>query len=363
MNILLDIYLEKNLGDDLFLESILTRYPEHHFYIFSQLDYVVFENKYANLHIVKLNKYVNYLQAKLNKKNAFKQKFIQKNKIEALVCVGGSIFIEFEGWEKLYSERLSLWQYMKERQKKVFIIGSNFGPYTSDTFLNQYDQAFDFVDDVCFRDTYSYDLFKHRTNVRQEADVIMSYPIDAYDSMEDENSIGISVINLSNRKKLAPYQDEYINKTVRMVNDFTLKGKTVHLLSFCEREGDEEIIELILNQITERKEQIEKLYYKGNIEEFLKRFATIKQIITCRFHSIILSVLFDKEFYSLIYSDKSSNFITDYQLNTHMKPIEEVNSLTPQLLMESFSKAGDKSALVVSGEKQYLGLDSFLLGQ
>lgn len=361
MNILLDIYLEKNLGDDLFLESILTRYPEHHFYIFSQLDYAIFEKKYFNLHIVKLNKYVNYFQAKLNKKNTFKQKFIQKQNIEALVCVGGSIFIEFDGWEKLYSERLSLWQYMKEQQKQVFVIGSNFGPYTSDTFFEQYDQAFKFVEDICFRDTYSYDLFKNRTNVRQEADVIMSYQINSYVSNEEEDSVGISVINLANRKKLATYQGEYISKIVSIVNDFTLKGKTVHLLSFCEREGDEEVSELILNQVTERKEQIEKLYYKGNIDEFLKRFATIKQIITCRFHSIILSVLFDKEFYSLIYSDKSSNFINDYHLNSNMKSIEEVDSLTSELITESFSVARDKSALVTSGEKQYFALDKFLL--
>lgn len=361
MNILLDIYLEKNLGDDLFLESILKRYPTHNFYIFTRLDYSDFEKRNPNLKIVKLNRYLNYALSRLNKMSYYKKKFIKNNQIDMLVAIGGSIFIEFEGWEKLYKERLSLWKYMQIEAKKVFVLGSNFGPYRSEAFFEKYDEAFKFVDDLCFRDQYSYDLFKYHKQVRKEADVITSYPIESYLSQERENAVGISVINLSDRQQLAQYQDEYIKKMVTFINHYTLKGKKVYLISFCQHEGDEEISELILAQVKERKDQVEKLYYRGDIEDFLKRFAKIKQIIACRFHSIILSLLFDKEFYSLIYSQKSSNFITDSKLHNPMSNIEEIGSLTPIFLEESIKKAENKKQLVISGEKQYLNLDYILL--
>lgn len=357
MNILLDIYLEKNLGDDLFLVSILKRYPEHQFYIFTQLDYSDFEKKHTNLRIVKLNKYFNYFLAKTDLKTMYKKIFMRKNNIDILATIGGSIFIEYVGWEKLYKERLSLWQYMKNKNKKVYVIGSNFGPYTTGKFLEKYDSAFDYVEDICFRDKYSYDLFSHRENVRQESDVIMSYDVTPYIDDNNEEAIGISVINLEDRKDLAPYQDLYIKKMVEIINAATLKGKKVYLLSFCEREGDEVVSGYIMDHITERKELVDSLFYRGDIDTFLFKFRKIREIIACRFHSIVLSILFDKELYSVIYSKKSSDFILDSQLNNEMKKIEDIDSLTPEVIARSIRKADNKEKLVISGEKQYEGLD------
>lgn len=362
MNIFLDIYLESNLGDDLFLESIVTRYPEHNFYILTNLNYSFFEERNENLKIIKMNKYLNYGISRLKLKTYLKKRLIQAYDIQAIVCMGGSIFIEFEGWETLFTERFDLWKYMRKQNKKIFVIGSNFGPFSSSIFLDQHNKLFDFAEDVCFRDKYSFDLFKDRDNVRLEADVIMSFPVDSFlTSEEEEESVGISVINLNGRKKLETYQKTYINKILSIVEYFTSKNKKVYLLSFCEREGDEVLIETIMNQIEERRSLVDKIYYRGNIEDFLKRFSKIKKIIACRFHSIILSYVFEKEFYSFIYSDKSTNFIKDYQLNNHMRDIEEIGFLTAKEIEESFKKAENKTAAVDSGERQYLALDRFLL--
>ncbi|MER2227470.1 MAG: polysaccharide pyruvyl transferase family protein [Carnobacterium sp.] len=360
MNLFLDVYLEKNLGDDLFVSSVLMRYPEHTFIIFTQLDYSEFEDKYANLKVIKINKYVKFVIEKLRGTNLLKKWLIKKYKINAFVCIGGSIFIQYEGWEKLFQERMDLWGYMKKRDIKIFIIGSNFGPYSSDHFLSRYDKAFDYVEDICFRDSYSYDLFKHRTNVRQEADVILSYPTEAFKTVK-EDSVGISIINLIGRKNISQYQDAYVYKMVSTINHFTLQGKKVYLLSFCEREGDETNIEFIMEQISERKQLVDKIYYKGDIDKFLVSFSKIKQIIACRFHSIILGYLFNKEIYSLNYSKKSSNFIEDYQLNIPMKSIENIEKLNPEIIDKSFEKAKKNTELTVSGSKQYFELDKFFL--
>lgn len=362
MNLFLDIYLEKNLGDDLFVSSVLMRYPEHTFYIFTQLDYSEFENEYHNLKVIKINKYIKYAIEKLGGTNFLKIWLINKYNMDAFVCIGGSIFIQYEGWEKLYQDRIALWGYMKKQGKKVFIIGSNFGPYSSNQFLSQYDKAFNYVEDVCFRDQFSYSLFKHRSNVRQEADVILSYPVDSF-KITTEDSIGISVINLADRKNLHTYQDVYIKKMAEIINHFTLQGKKVYLLSFCEREGDESIIELIMKQVNERTELVDKVYYRGDIARFLKVFSTVKQIIACRFHSIILGYTYNKEVYSLIYSEKSANFIEDFDLGIPMKSIEEIHTLDPQKIQASMKKVEKSPSIIDSGTRQYQALDQLLLNE
>lgn len=360
MNILLDIYLEKNLGDDLFLESVLNRYPEHQFYIFSQLDYSNFEKNHPNFKVIRLNKIVNYLNAKLKKKSSVVKKFVKKYNIDALVCIGGSIFIEFDGWESLYQERLNLWQYMKQLDKSIYVISSNFGPFHSEVFLKNYSNLFNSVDDICFRDEYSFDLFKEKSNVRKEADVVLSLPLKGKKVNIEGNSIGISVINLLNRNPLKKHHKEYINKMAEIIDQYNNENKTVYLLSFCEREGDEQAIQEVLSNVV-HKDNVQVVNYRGDIPAFMNIFSKLDSIIATRFHSIILGMIYNQNIYALNYSDKSVNFINNHNLNIEMSSIENVKDLNIETINRSMTKTNSLNDLIVSGEKQYEALDKLLL--
>ncbi|MEC6747644.1 polysaccharide pyruvyl transferase family protein [Marinilactibacillus sp. XAAS-LB27] len=360
MNILLDIYLEKNIGDDLFLETILARYPKHNFFIFCQLDYTFMEKKYNNLKVIRINKYYNYILSNTNKKNLLFKRFMKRKNIHALVCLGGSIFSEFPGWEKSYQQRKDLWSFTKKQNKKLFVLGSNFGSYKSKEFYELYHNLFGIVDDVCFRDSASYQLFKQLDNVRKEADIVLDLSINKYNGIV-ENSVGLSVIDLEERKNLKQFQTNYINQLSKTIDRFIEEGKQIYLFSFCEREGDELGTDKVLSKVKDKK-NIVVVNYRGNIDEFLGVFSKVESMIATRFHSIILSLMYGKKIFALNYSKKSENLIKDYDLNIETLNIESIDDLNYDDIEKSF-KHKNKSlpALKESSKRQFEKLDEFLL--
>lgn len=359
MKILLDIYLEKNLGDDLFLASVLKRYPQHEFYTFTQMDYSDYEETFENLKIVKYNKYYNYLMVKIGQKNKLIKRFIKANNIDALASIGGSIFIEHQDWEMSYQLREDLWSYFLELGKPVYIIGSNFGPYTNDGFLDSYRSLLGRVTDVCFRDQASYKLFDDLKNVRLAPDAIFSNQFDCIDS--EMNSLGISVIDLQNRKDLSKYRDAYEKKLVEITNTALNAGKTVYLYSFCKAEGDEYAIERIKDKYFASNPNVVPYYYERNLISFMEKFSSMETIIATRFHSIVLAMLFDIPFFALNYSKKSDNLLNDFEVPVQIKHIQSLSKIEASQIFDYMNQKEDISDIVQEAEQQFWGLDSLLL--
>ncbi|WP_155249625.1 polysaccharide pyruvyl transferase family protein [Levilactobacillus brevis] len=75
--------------------------------------------------------------------------------------IGGSIFMEEENWLEKYRERV----YIQKHCISYSVLGSNFGPYSSPEFKQRYEQFFDSVTQVVFRDRYSKQLFETNNNI------------------------------------------------------------------------------------------------------------------------------------------------------------------------------------------------------
>ncbi|WP_270370117.1 polysaccharide pyruvyl transferase family protein [Aerococcus urinaeequi] len=358
MKVLLDIYLEKNLGDDLFLASVLKRYPQHEFYTFTQMDYSDYEAEFSNLKIIKYNKYYNYLMVKTGQKNNLIKRFIKANKIDALASIGGSIFIEHEGWETNYKLRKELWNYFSNLGKPVYIIGSNFGPYTDEAFLDAYRSLLATVTDVCFRDEASYNLFKDLKNIRIAPDAIFSYKLK-HEQIE-ENSLGISVIDLKNRPDLAKYSDEYETKLVNIIYAALDAEKKIYLYSYCKAEGDEVAIERIKNTYFADNAQVIPYFYEQNLGAFMKKFSRMESMIATRFHSIVLSMVLDIPFFAINYSKKSDNLLNDLDVPVQIKHIQKLSEVEENHIFDYMNRKDDISKIVENAEKQFAALDLLL---
>lgn len=59
---------------------------------------------------------------------------------------------------------------------------------------------------------------------------------------------------------------------------------------------------------------VEILQYKGNIEEFIKKYSKINYMVCTRYHSMILSTILRQKVYNLFYSKKTKNTIEDYRI-------------------------------------------------
>lgn len=352
-NILVNAYLEKNLGDDLFLKILFDRYPNVKWFI-DTTDYTykeVFKN-YKNVDIIGTKMY------RIMKKIGLQR--IYTNKCDAVVFIGGSIFIQFNEWEVLHKYRETLFNLFKRKEK--YIIGSNFGPYKDQKFIDKNKELFNKCTDICFRDSYSYDLFKELKNVRVNPDIVFQLKSQNRNKIKD--SIGISIIDLEDREDLARYNKIYCEKIKEIVEHLISKGKSITFFSFCESQGDMKAINNIINLVDNKfRNKINTVNYTGNIDKFLSEFESMENIIGTRFHACILSQVFGQGLYPIIYSDKTYNVLKDIGLDSSYSFIKNIENIDIDNMIDIISnnKIKDK-CIFKDAEKQFKGLDKYVNG-
>ena len=165
-------YFKKNLGDDIFLKILLERYKNNNFEIYSSYDYDgVYKTK--NYKFYSTKSIVNVFRVLINKflkiVKSNKSILIENiKKYDNVILIGGSIFME--------DEQLKL-DYYKNNQfnykNNNYILGANFGPYKNKEYVDLHkSEIFPKVKDICFRDMYSYELFKELPNTRCASDIV-----------------------------------------------------------------------------------------------------------------------------------------------------------------------------------------------
>lgn len=326
MNILLYAFIENNLGDDLFIKLLCERYPNVNFYLpisFEKANYSL--KKLNNLHF---SQELNLIYQKLKKESILnnhlklnfsflsrKEKQLLKS-FDASVYIVGSAFIQ-RSKNKDYSN-LILLDKMVNLSKNFFLINTNFGPFVDDRYLQKSKKILSKMNDVCFRDEYSFNLFKELNNVRKASDIVLSIN----EETDKNNTVLISVMDLSK---------EYINFINNCVNQIKDKGYLVKLVTFCKNQNDEAAANKIFNS--------ETIKYDGNIEEILNEFKSCNSVIATRFHSMILAFSYNKNVLPIIYSQKTLKVIKDANFSGDYIELDKINSYNIEGIIDNlFSK-------------------------
>ena len=303
MKIYVDAYLSKNLGDDLFINILTKRYPQHKFYAISKGEkgYNTKNFKvYSNTYIFKILKKFQW------------EKYLA-NHYDTVVTIGGSMFMERGDTNRDFSMG----------KNKRYVLGINFGPYKTQEYYNNIYNMLSDVEDVCFRDKYSYNLFKELPNARQAADIVFSMDTSNIKITNRKRAI-ISIISPKDKID-EKYEEKYEEKMLELITFLIKKEYEICLMSFCKNENDEEEIEKIYNQIPEnQKKKVEKYYYNGNIEEALNTIADSQLVVGGRFHANIIGLCLGKSILPVLYSDKTLHVLEDMQINT---PIIDIRKL------------------------------------
>lgn len=317
--VFLEMYLRKNLGDDLFLQIIASRYPQ-----------IIFDVATKNDNISGLNlPNVHGLGVTGRVLNRFKNK-IYKTKLDAnkkhlaKIILGGSMFIEQRKTKKRLVDELNT-RYLK-KGIPLFVLGANFGPYRNQFYFDEYKKVFSRAKDVCFREKYSGKLFEDLKNVRVAPDIVFGLNTEKYEKIPRERKVVISVINLETRNGLKEKLVEYENAILNIADHYEEKGYEIVLMSFCKGEGDEVAIERILEKTKGKK--IRPYYYRGNIDEALTEIASSEIIVGTRFHSVILGLVFNKKILPIIYSNKTNNMLDDLGFNGKVLEIKNIEKLS-----------------------------------
>ena len=324
--ILLICYFNKNLGDDLFIKIIKERYPDYIFdcFIPEGTDSSFIKDN-LGCDTIEYSKKMRVIDKMLFRTSghAFYIPSIIKD-YDYVLMLGGSLFIEHEGWKKIYLERKIIQKYARH----FSVIGSNFGPYNSEKFLSEYREFFKKCDFVSVRDDFSKKILDDEKNhIINAEDFVMNLNTKKYEDNK-EKILGISVVNIEKKATVSQKtKDNYRLFLLRMIQYYSKKGYRIQLFSFCEPEGDLEYCESIKNECTSINESMDVsvIPYNGEIDEFLKVYSKCEKVIATRFHSMILGWLFNQEVIPVAYSKKTENFIDSMDFSCQYLKLESIN--------------------------------------
>ena len=361
--IFVDIYLSFNLGDDLFLDILSKHYPNSEItvnHVGNNYDEFIFQ--YRN---VKRRKYTlfNKVLQKLKIKNYLTDYESIAKKHDALVFIGGSIFREEAYHESLYKDRMNMVSAFNNNNKPIFIMGSNFGPYKTEKFLNEYKEFYKLCTDVCFRDLYSYNLFKDLKNVRYAPDIVFQMDTNKYKYKGNtkNNTIGYSIIDVRHKDGLGKYYDKYIESTIKSIEMVISKGYECLLISFCKNEGDSKVIQDITSKLPiDISNKVKTHEYNGDLEETLNKISQLKLFIAARFHANILGLLCNVGIVPVIYSNKTYNMLKDINLDSILVDMDNLSKLYDMYIIEKgIENKIDLQNISIDASRQFEKLNEF----
>lgn len=314
-------YTRQNLGDDLFVYMLLKKYPNTQFYINIEKDeYARLFEKFSNITVYKEP------ARNLKKENA--------DEYDGYIYIAGSIFMEGIGSNYIITEQFL--DFLKECKKKEIpfhYVSSNFGPYYTEEYLKLAKKVFENCTSICFRDNYSKKLFQEIPTVHYAPDLVFSYIPEKTE--KKLNSVGFSLIDLSIRKKIVKYKEQYYQMLEKNIREYIMEGKNITLFSFCKYEGDERAIEEFMSKLPSNlRDQINIINYDGDIEYFLREYSKMEYMVCSRFHSMVLSSIMNQRCEIISYSDKIDNVINDLNLFTgNIVHFDEIDANTKMSLI------------------------------
>ena len=341
------------------VEMLISRFPKYRFYTERDIKNETLL-KYPNL------KNKEYYLNPINHKRWFKRTVTAeycRKKVEKIennclcsVFIGGSLFVQ--------RSDISTEQVDKRIQRNnsylnhgpLFVIGANFGAYSTDYFKTSYESHFRSCAGLSFRDKASYNMFCHLPNVQYAPDLVFGYN-NCPKQTQTTNEIIISVVDITQKYGIENCWENYEN-FIAALCDYAIEiGKTPVLTSFCKAEGDEAAIERILNK-SNNSSLIKRCFYDGDIQGVLQRIANAESVVATRFHAAVLAIKLGKPFYAISYDQKIDNMLQDINCNSYCN-ITEAETLDPKYVFDNLTKV-DTTELEEKSQLHFSQLEKYL---
>lgn len=311
MKVLLRAYTQLNVGDDLFIHIITSRYPNAEFTLAAETgeQYSRFIDAHPNLRAFSGHTLF-YRAARRAGHIPLIEKSILR-RFDAVVYIGGSIFMENTADRYLENALFAEISYCARKNIPYYILSCNFGPYVTEEYREKMKHCFDMCADVCFRDRASYELFRDVPSVRFAPDAAFSCGFERPDVRG--GVLGIAPIDYTNRREGAEYGRKYLSGIADKARAFMGNGGRAEIFCFCRFEGDCRAAEELRDMLGEYADsgRVMVKTYDGDIEGFVKDYLSCERVIASRFHAILLALMYSVPLIAHIYSKKTENFLAD----------------------------------------------------
>lgn len=354
-------YLKGNLGDDLFIYILSKLFKKQNFVLESERRYTGQFSSLDNIKVVNNSSVLFKIWRKIM--NIAKINNRKRKKYQAIIEIGGSIFQQQEMGELIPKRRID-WL---DSGVPYFVIGSNFGRFLEQHFVDEYAKFFRKTNATVFRDLNSYAMFEY-PNVFYAPDVVFNLPKVFTPQLinNGRKTIILVPIDLSNimrlsSEKLNNYTELYERKYAQIADEAVLKGYEVVFMSFCEAEGDNDAIEritLLTNKVTQNQSSIVGNY---NIEEKLTIIANAEYMVGSRFHAMILGWVYNVKQCVVSYSNKTVDVISDIFPDQYSMSVEDFSKIDHIKFKEFNTISTDKLIQVIdSASEQFRPFSEFI---
>lgn len=300
-------FIDLNVGDDLFVRTLVSRYPDVRFVLIARKPYKKMLAKYTNVTVYEVDGFPLNLCRKLGIDHKIRWRIAHE--CDYAVYIGGSVFIEYSDWKDQH-----IWYKELFDNDRLYIMGCNWGPCRTQQFEDNMRAVFSKMKDICFRDLYSYNTFSSLPNVRYAPDILFGMDWSAYAGIEEKKQVLISVVDCRSRSvKLAEYTSDYHRFIGGLTERFANLGYHVVFCSFWEKNGDLAAAEEIRGSLPEHvKKSTSILSYCGtNMNQILRSIAESEYVVATRFHAMILGLGAKKKVLPLIYNLKLRTVLED----------------------------------------------------
>ena len=378
----LKAFVSANLGDDLFLDIICSRYPDAQFIVTGSKTHKSTYEYIKNLKYISNDTFFVRTAMTLQRKFAGVVNFVSKKEIipqkitdsavedkysrkaDVNVYITGSGFMNPQSeLETLSKKKLDEKRYYS---RKPYVLGCNFGPYAHNEYLEMYRELFKDTFDVCFRDTHSLSLFPDVKQARWAPDIVLNYDKNIMKKPLHSDYgrfmlISVANLNKDNDSAAEYYQSylEFVRQVVQWRNEQKLHTA---LVGFCNAQKDNETISNILDGIEDTNYNHIYCYPDADKDEVLSLFEDCDSVLATRYHAMILALLFEKKVCSICYNEKTVNVIKDIDLQMPYITLDELNRITPeQLESKMYQASKDKiHSLIKSAQSHFRELDKEL---
>ena len=301
-------YKKLNLGDDLFFTFLLSRYPHVKFVFCGKKEYKHVLKAFKNVKVVTPYSPYDLFCTVRDKFGKQKEPYMVRT-ADYKVLITGSGFVE-KGHD--------IFDGLPVADERLCVMGSNFGPFLSDDFVAKGRRYFAACRDVCFRDTYSQELFVDLPNVRRAPDIVfgsarhrdemrrVAVPITGAYAV-------ISVLSFDKRRTKDKTVGERYRAGIGQVARFLIsRGLRVVFMSFCDMENDMDTVRQLMSD-PELSQYAEAYAYDGNMKEAVALIAHADAMVATRFHAMVLGFSMGVKTLPIVYNPKMRNVLEDLQ--------------------------------------------------
>lgn len=328
MNIFLEAFVDTNFGDNLFVHTVVTRYPEHTFYMlvkegFEESYQILSENE-KNILLLEKNTDSSYLSG-----------------MDAMLVVGGDMFGNWVDYTRLEEQVRTV----KKNGGFIAFLGiSLFKKYSWYTWMD-FKVMFSMADVIVVREKESYTQLKKKIPwlpVVAASDIAFLTDVSEYKkTIAKQEMLGISVrkkVQKNGEADYVRYYKEIAGIIIRYLDESDKNN--VRLLALSKGMfDDEKVANDIINVCPDQyKSRIYCESFGGNVGSYIEKMQQCGQLICTRFHALVFALLLNKPFIPIIYEEKMNRLLNEIEYSGLRCYYGE--TLNSEILLNSFSNNG-----------------------